>query len=160
MIKRPVDFFGSSAYISDNMFWKQLELFLSFKEYRWSKAQIQIGIHGVKGFVETNRISSLEEWETYYDKLVMCIMNVVPDLTIALTTPIIKTNNSSTPYQYWDDEITKRNKIAAKIAEKYKLNINDLYTLMIDETHRDAVHFTKEGSEKIAKTVAQSLKLL
>lgn len=159
LINKPVDFFATSAYIADDMFWKQFDLFFSFKEYRQSKAHIQIGLHGINTFGGAKHSNSLEEWEIYYEKLVKRIMEFIPDLTIALSTPAIITN-TGVLYEKWNDEIIKRNRIAAKIAEKYKLNINDLYTLMLGEPHRDMTHFPKEGSEKIAKKIAESLKLL
>lgn len=58
------------------------------------------------------------------------------------------------------DEIIKRNSVAKKIAEKYKLQINDLYTLMLNNSHREYVNFSQEGSEKIVRQAAKTMKLI
>ena len=57
---RPVDFFATSTSIGDEMFWKMLELFFSFKEYKQQKAHIQIGVHSINGFGAAKRTFSTD----------------------------------------------------------------------------------------------------
>ena len=92
--------------------------------------------------------------------MVTYVLRYIPDLTIALTTSIVKQSNLSELDEKINNEIIKRNQIAKKIAEKYKLKVNDLYSLMFSEIHRDRVHFSKEGSEKIARKTAEVMKLI
>lgn len=81
-------------------------------------------------------------------------------MTIALTTSVTQSGNLSVIDDTINDEIIKRNTVAKEIAEKHKLPVNDLYTLMLNEPHRDIVHFSKEGSDKIARRTAEAMKLI
>lgn len=160
LTKRPVDFFATTTNISDDKFFETLEFFFSYKEYRQKKAQIQIGVHDIDGVAKAVRSNSIEEWEKSYEKLVTNVLKYIHDLTIALTTPIVVQDDLSKINDKINNEIIKRNEIAKKIAGKYKLKVNDLYSLMLNEPHRDWAHFPKEGSEKIAHKVADIMKLI
>lgn len=160
LTNKPVDFFATSTSISDDKFYKTLDLFFSYEEYRQYKAHIQIGVHGIDGFGNAIQSNSIEEFEKAYEKLITYVLKYIPDLTIALTTSVVKLDNLSELDEKINNEIIKRNQIAKKIAEKYKLEVNDLYSLMFSEPHRDRVHFPKEGSEKIAHKVAEVMNLI
>lgn len=86
----------------------------------------------------------------------------------ATTTPVIdeyvKTTHESTKdYTRYDEDVQKINIIAMKIARKYDIIINDLYTYVkeevgINEIKQDGVHFTDTGSEKLGQRVASVIK--
>lgn len=160
MTNKPVDFFAGSADILDDAFWRCLDLFFSYSEYRQTKANIQIGVNGIDGVGNSVCSNDIVAWEERYEKLVNCILKYIPDLTIALTTSVHRKDKILIIDERINNEIIKRNKVAKKIAEKYRLPINDLYTLMFNEPHRDWVHFPKEGSEKIAQQTAKIMKLI
>ncbi len=163
LTKKPVDFFATSTNISDDKFFKSLDLFFSYREYRQYKAQIQIGVHGINGFngfVNSIQSNSIEDFEKTYEKLVTYVLKYIPDLTIALATSVVKLSNLSELDEKINNEIIKRNQIAKKVAEKYKLKVNDLYTLMFNEPHRDRMHFHVEGREQMAKYVAKAMNLI
>lgn len=160
LVHRPVDLFACSADLSDEMFWKYLDLFFSFDEYRQEKAQIQLGVHGVNGFGRSNRQFNSEIWEKCYEKLINKVLRHIPDLTIALTTMVMKRDNIEEVDESINNIVIEKNNIARKIAEKYNLKLNDLYTLMLNQPHTDSVHFPKEGSALIANQVAKVMNLL
>lgn len=160
LTKKPIDFFAVSTSISDEKFFEALEFFFSFKEYRQKKAHIQIGVHGINGFGNAVQNNSITEYEKGFEKLVNTVIKYIPDLTIALTTSVTQSGNLSVIDDTINDEIIKRNTVAKEIAEKHKLPVNDLYTLMLNEPHRDIVHFSKEGSDKIARRTAEAMKLI
>ena len=160
IIKRPVDFFATTASISSERFYETLDLFFSYEEYRQKKAHIQVGLHGIDGFCGAIHNNSIEEFEKDYEKMVTTVLKYVPDVTVALLTPVVKANDFSQFDEKVNNEVLKRNEIIKKIGQKYKLSVNDLYALMRNEIHRDFVHYPKEGSEKIARKVAEVMKLL
>ena len=160
LTKKPVDFFATNTSISNDKFYETLDLFFSYKEYRQTKAHIQIGVHGIDGVEKAIQSNSIEEYEKAYEKLVVYILKYIPDLTVALTTSVVNQEHLSEPNEKINNEIIKRNQVAKKIAEKYKLKVNDLYSFMLNEPHRDWVHFPAEGSEKIARKVAEVMKLI
>ncbi len=158
----PIDFFATSASITEDIFWKQLDHFFSYEEYRQKKAHIQIGFHGIVNSTGYNRKAaefSYEEYEKSFEKLVQTVMKYVPVVVVALTTPVVKQSDLSVLDEYINGEIIKRNNIAAKVAKKYNLKINNLYSLMLDDEHVDRVHFTKAGNDKLADAVAHALEL-
>lgn len=160
LTQKPVDFFATTTNISDDKFYRTLDLFFSYEEYHQQKAQIQIGVHGIDGVCKAVQSNSIEKFEKEYEKLVNYVLKYIPDLTIALTTHVVENSNLSKLWEKVNNEIIKRNQVAKKIAEKYKLKVNDLYSLMFNEPHRDWAHFPKEGSEKIARKVAEVMKLI
>lgn len=160
LTNKPIDFFAGSADILDGAYWKSLDLFFSYSEYRQINAHIQIGVNGIDGVGNSVCSNDIAAWEKNYEKLVNYVLNYIPNLTIALTTPVHRKDNILIIDDKINNEIIKRNQVAKKIAEKYKLPINDLYTLMFNEPHRDWVHFPKDGSEKIARQTAKIMKLI
>lgn len=150
--------------IIDDMFWKQLELFFSLKEYQQKKAQLQIGFHGIAGVGGLRSTPSISEYKIFYEKLVKTILNYIPDLTIATSTHVVKKENLFQLDESINGEIIKKNDIAIKVAKKFNLNVNDLYTYMLEEgkgyKHVDTVHFEASSNDFIASKVASSLKLL
>lgn len=157
---RPVDFFATTTSIDEDMFWKTLELFFGFEEYRQQKAHIQIGLHSIDGFMSAKRNFSLEEYERNYDKLVKTVKKYIPDLTIATTTKVVQVGNLTAIDQHNTEEVIKRNEIAMRIAKKHGLKTNDLFTSMYNSLHRDLVHFTTESIQEMAKHVAKAMGLI
>ncbi len=155
----PVDFFATTAAMDDKMFWKTLDLFLEYEDYRWQKAHIQIGVHSIDGMFWAKRNVDLLEYEKTYERLVCTIREIVPDLTIATTTKVVNSKDLSSIDAYVTEEIKKRNEIAVRIAEKYGLPVNDLFKKMYNWPHRDKVHFTLEGRNQMAEYVAAAMKL-
>lgn len=160
LINRPVDFFATTASISSDRFYETLELFFSYEEYRQKKAHIQVGLHGINGFCCAVHNNSIAEFEKDYEKLVTTVLKYIPDVTVASLTPVVKADDFSKFDDKINNEVLRRNEIIQKIGQKYNLPVNDLYALMRNEIHRDFVHYPKEGSEKIARKVAEVMKLL
>lgn len=160
LINRPVDFFATTASISSDRFYETLELFFSYEEYRQKKAHIQVGLHGINGFCCAVHNNSIAEFEKDYEKLVTTVLKYIPDVTVASLTPVVKADDFSKFDDKINNEVLKRNEVIQKIGQKYNLPVNDLYALMRNEIHRDFVHYPKEGSEKIARRVAEVMKLI
>lgn len=150
----------TTTSISDDKFYKTLDLFLSYEEYRQYKTHIQIGVYGINCVEKAIQSNSIEEFEKEYESLVTYILKYIPDLTIALTTSVVEQGNLSKLDEKINNEIIKRNQVVKKITEKYKQKINDLYSLMFNEVHRDWALFSTEGSEKITRKVAEIMKLI
>lgn len=158
IIKRPVDCFATSSTLYDPIFWKELDLFFSVSEYRQVKAQIQIGAHCISGFAQAEkRMSTWEDIERDYEKLLNTVLQYIPDVVIATATNIVKEDDLVTIDEYLNSQILRCNEIAVKIATKYGLKINDLYTAMKGCAHSDFVHFTEAGYDIAAQQTAKAL---
>ena len=90
-------------------------------------------------------------------------MDITPDVTIATATHIVCKDDLSKVNEELNSQLQKKNSIAIKVAEKYHLNVNDLYKYMIEEgymyKHTDMVHFEQSSNEFIAKRVAKAIGL-
>lgn len=82
----------------------------------------------------------------------------------ATTTPVIderiKARNGS--FVRYDADVRKINKIAFKVAKKYNVPVNDLYSFVKNEIgeegmKKDGVHFLPEGNEKLGTQVAAKI---
>lgn len=156
--KLPVDFFATSTAISDDLFWKQLEFFLSIKEYRQKKAHIQIGFHGIDGIGGAKSNNSIEEFSKYYEKLICTILKYIPDLILASETNVVEAPGLPDTAENINRQIEKQNEAIKVLAQKYGLKFNDLYHYMLNEgknfKHRDRIHFESSANMFIAERVA------
>lgn len=82
----------------------------------------------------------------------------------ATTTPVVEERLKSRKGSFtrYNSDIQKINKIAVKVAKKYDVAVNDLYTYAkseIGETgmKQDGVHFTTEANEKLGIRVTESI---
>ena len=157
---RPVDFFATSTPIVEQLFFKQLESFFEFKEYRQQKAHIQINLHGIDGVAGSKCNILLEDYKKAYERMVQIVMDCIPEVIISTYTHIVHRNNVAVIDEKVTDEIKRRNAIAVEIAGKYNLKTDDLYTAMLNFPRRDHVHFEKQGIEEMAKFVAKSMDLI
>ncbi|MGC9343561.1 MAG: hypothetical protein ACP5E3_12725, partial [Bacteroidales bacterium] len=63
----------------------------------------------------------------------------------------------------YDKDVQKINTIAARVAKKYDVSINDLYNFVKEEVgmiqlKKDGVHFTDTGYELMGKKVAEQIR--
>lgn len=176
-IKRPIDFFGTSSVVTDELFIRELEMFMSIKEYSYDIIQVQIGVHGI---VSESGRKLPENYYQYYEEayidLIKFLNGKCNRLILATITPVIKPFSISNPILYkiyarlhfkgneivderFEEGIRKRNEIIYKAAERYKVSVNDLYKYMNNEgrhfRHIDHVHYEKRAKAFIAARVAE-----
>lgn len=183
VLRAKVDFFGTSARISDIMFWKQLECFLSFDEYQYDGIQIQLGYHGIC-LEQDDKANALEIWEGAYETLVQKLKKRTTNIVLASATHtvIFPNRRQMSIFEYmiykWklkmygakaeikDFEknaiIQLRNEKVKEIALNNNLKFLDLYNLMIDSNfrHIDGVHFEDSHKAYIVELVANELRTL
>lgn len=160
MTKIPIDFFGTTAALYDEMFFKQLDLFFSAKEYPKQKAHIQIGLHCIDGFIGViKRKIPAEEFYEHFSRLADAVSSRVPEVVFATATPIMKKDDLNSFDEYLNDQVIRINEVIKRVAADKGIKLNDMYTLMLDYPHRDFAHFTPDGFQAAAKSVANVLGL-
>lgn len=163
LCRRPVDFFASSTTMADELFWKELQLFFSVEEYRQQKVHIQIGYHGIDSVCNANHSNDLSAFEQEYERLITTVKEYIPDITLATIVYIAQKDSPETIDETINNEVIKRNEIIKKLAAKYSLPLNDLYSYTYNDQvtfkHRDAVHFLPEANPLLAEKIAQAMKL-
>lgn len=175
-----VDFFGSSARITDVLFWKQIECFLSFSEYKYDGIQIQLGYHGIDLDKDSADIE-VDKWAEAYNELVKKLLKYSSHIVLASATHTVIIPNrceigfvkyviykikfaiQGSKCEIKDVErnriIQLRNSRVQKIAEDYHLEFLDLYKIMMHSKfrHIDIVHFEESHKPFISAMVAEKL---
>jgi hypothetical protein len=147
---------SSSAFISDPILLKQIELMLS--EYKFDVVHFNNGMHGWQ--------HSEKEYEQAFPKFLETIKKYAPDAKLiwANTTPLKVSPNlpPDNQTQATDERIAARNGIALKFVQATGIRVDDLYTPMRGraELHSDNVHFNDQGIAIQAAQVAAQIEPL
>ncbi len=135
----------------------------------WDVIHFNFGLHDLKHVDPVTRINSekLEdpqqsnpkEYKANLEIIVKKLKATKAKLIWATTTPY--PDKPSGPYRSAAD-VLKYNKIALKMMKKIKIPVNDLYSFILPDMVAlqlpNNVHFKKEGSEALAKKVAEAIK--
>jgi lysophospholipase L1-like esterase len=125
------------------------------------------GIHDTKKDKKTGKFqTSPQEYEANLRKIVETIRKETGAKVIyALTTPIhderAAKQREKASYDLLDAGTVEYNKIAVKVMKELKVPVNDLRAVLGDSASQaklilpDGVHYTPEGSEKLATAVAE-----
>ncbi len=139
-----VDNFATSKAVDNPHFIKSLEVFAA-QNPGYKTVLFNNGLHGFH--------MNSEEYAEYFEKVFLWIKDLFKNakIYILLSTFTLTDNN---------DETLLRNKAVKAIAEKYGVEIIDLYS--VSEQNRkelspDKVHFTENGYEILAKTIYAKL---
>ena len=138
------DGFGTSKGIDNPFFIPSLELFMK----QQNKCDAILFNNGLHGWHLSN-----EEYEKYYEELLLFLLKAKKPIYILLTT-----DDLANPSRI--ETIVARNKIAASLAQKYNLPVIDLYTVAINNSEYhipDGVHFNAEGYNLLAKCILESI---
>ncbi|MCA8984773.1 MAG: SGNH/GDSL hydrolase family protein [Planctomycetaceae bacterium] len=142
---------------------EQIEEWLG--ESSWDVIHFNWGLHDLR-FVDENRKSvpveqgqhqvPLDQYEQNLNKLVSRLKQTGATLIWRNTTPVPLGSN----YRIEGDEVSY-NRVAERIMQKNKIAIDDHHTFVMQhgkELQRPAdVHFTAEGSRKLAELAAQAI---
>jgi GDSL-like Lipase/Acylhydrolase family len=144
---------SSSAFISDPILLKQIEMILS--QYKFDVIHFNNGMHGWQ--------HSEKEYEQAFPKFLETIQEYAPDAKLiwANTTPLKVSPNlpPDNQTQATDERIAARNVIAFKFALANGIPVDDLNTPLRGhpEFHSDNVHFNDQGIAIQAAQVATEI---
>lgn len=123
--------------------------FFSEMEYMWSQNNYSYELvhfnNGLHGWHLSN-----DEYERLYELVVrhICIQHPSTTLTLALSTPVCLPDAGAQPDPDRNEVVKQRNRIVLKIAGKYKLAVDDLYSAMWGKNEyrkNDGYHFNEAG---------------
>ena len=143
--------FATSASSGDPRLPNQLRNYFSTMGLFFAVIHFNNGMHGW-GYTEQQYAESLPD-------MIEAISEGAPraELIWATTTPVL---HDSTNGQSTNARIAERNLQAAALMNRYKIPVDDQYTLMLKhpDLHDGDVHFTEEGSSLQAAQVAASIR--
>ncbi|HEY3932641.1 MAG TPA: SGNH/GDSL hydrolase family protein [Verrucomicrobiae bacterium] len=145
---------SSSAFISDPVLLKQIEMVLS--EYKFDVIHFNNGMHGWQ--------HGEKEYEQAFPKFLKTIQKYAPNAKLiwANTPPLKVSPTFPASDQATDERIAARNAIALKFVQAQGIPVDDLNTPMRGhpEFHSDNVHFNDHGMELQAGQVAGEVEKL
>lgn len=144
-----VDMTASSRALDNPAFLKELRHMLDLSEY--CAVHFNNGLHGF-------HLSS-GMYEERYDAAINYIRTACPaaKIIVALSTPITLRDNPGLLSEKENATVIERNEAASRIAERYGLPVNDLYSLVCGDAgikSGDGYHFNAEGQKLQARQVA------
>lgn len=112
---------------------------------------------GLWDLVDGGKAVPIDEYEKNLRELVKQLKETKAKLIWASTTPVPAVNGRKRR----DVDVVAYNAVAKKIMEENKIPIDDLYEFVKPQLAKlqlaNDVHFSKEGSQELAKQVAQSI---
>lgn len=140
-----VDLFAASLSIDDDLFWNHIHLFMNTVEYKYECIIVQYGFH--HGFYK--KCASLEidkhDYALWYLQLLELMKKHCPNIVLMTGNSEVYTDRPYILNAEKEREITCRNSIAKRAAEKTGCCIFDMYTLMHevenDYKYVDAQHY-------------------
>ena len=138
------DSFGTSKALDNPYFKPSLELFMK-QQSKYDAILFNNGLHGW-------HLSS-EEYEKYYDMMLLFLLETKKQIYILLTTDDILHSNRT-------EIVKERNRIASLLAQRYNLPVIDLYTVARNNPAfhvPDGVHFKPDGYKLLAKCILEGI---
>ena len=141
------DGFGTSKALDNPYFKDTLSIFMK-QEQKIDAILFNNGLHGWH--------LSIEEYEQEYGEMIELIKSIShAPVFIVLTTNLPNDEERN-------EIVIKRNEVAKKCAEKFGLNIIDLYAVSVKHSNlhtEDGVHFVNDGYNKLAACILETLNL-
>ena len=141
------DGFGTSKALDNPYLFESIRLFAR-QERKRELILLNNGLHGF-------HLSDDEQYPKAYEAMVRFLRDDFPDTRLAL---LLTTSAEGDA----DGRVRARNEQVLNIAGRYSLPMIDLYTpsRAISDLHSDAVHFTPDGSEQLARILLEEVRKL
>jgi lysophospholipase L1-like esterase len=152
-----VDMLATSKAVDNPSLFREMDYILYHQtEFTYQVIHINSGLHGFH--------LSVAEYEHHYDRVIGYLLEHShgAKLVVALTTPVTKEGEPGQLNSAINDKVIERNKAAERLAAKYNLELNDLYSRMLgksDYRAADGYHYNSHGEQAQAGIVAEKLKL-
>jgi len=143
------DGFGTSKALDNPFLFDSIRIFAKQQRYR-DAVLFNNGLHGW-------HLDDDKQYAYYYEKTVKFLLDEFKD------TPIVIVLTTSVSNAEREQRVKRRNEVAAKIAEKYRLSIIDLYSISAKFSEfriPDGVHFNADGYQKFAEQIICDLKTI
>ncbi len=126
----------------------------------WDVIHFNFGLHDIKIMEDTGEHQvPIDEYEDNLEEMVARMKQTGADLVWASTTPVPE--NVQGPERDPQD-VVRYNEVAAAIMREHSVTIDDLYEFALPQLEviqkPQNVHFTPEGSEVLARQVAESIR--
>lgn len=134
---------------------EEIDLFARQMGFEYRVIHLNNGLHGFH--------LSVEEYENLYEQKVRWLMERFPGapLTLATSTAILEKGPEKRIDPVKNAVVLARNEAVWRIARKYGLPVDDLYSAMLDHPEwrsEDGYHFNEEGRREQGRLIAGFLR--
>ena len=153
--KYNADKFSTSAAVDNPAIYLQLDCFL--KQFEYAVIHCSNGLHGEH--------IGVEDYAADMKRLINYIKKAAPHtkLILAKLTPVMREGTLDIPADF-NEAVLKRNEVIEKLAKKYGLPVDDLYSAAENKPEirlDDGYHYKPEGykllSEAVTKIIIQNI---
>lgn len=143
----PCSFLGTSASYNDEMFFRELEFFFSFEEYKFSCIIIQLNSHGLKDFSYT---------EENYKRLFNLLQKRSKKIFVLSLTHVTFPNSQKDNFEV-NELVLKANAFTYQYCLKHQFPFLDLYNIMKNSGYRhvDHIHFERAADVYMASEIGK-----
>lgn len=134
---------------------------------RWDVIHFNFGLHDA--FVENGKHPvPIDEYERNLRQIVTLLKKTGARLIWASTTPIahdilLRPRDRQPVHDFYEKDVVEYNRVARLVMEQNEVTVDDLHDLVLPRLaalqRPGDIHFTPEGSEKLARQVAGTIRL-
>ncbi|MGM0494661.1 MAG: SGNH/GDSL hydrolase family protein [Armatimonadota bacterium] len=126
----------------------------------WDVIHFNFGLHDLKIMEETgNHQVPIDEYEENLEQMVARMKQTGAELVWASTTPVPNPVNGP---ERRSEDVVRYNEVAEAVMREHSVAIDDLYEFALPQLRviqlPENVHFSPEGSEVLARQVAESIR--
>ncbi|WNR42781.1 SGNH/GDSL hydrolase family protein [Paenibacillus roseipurpureus] len=149
-----VDQLSSSRALDNSALLIELDYMLKLNESKYHGIHFNNGLHGMH--------LSADQYEHHLEKVIQHIIAQIDaeKMILAFSTPVTITDVPTELDSKLNHIVIDRNKAMERLAHKYQLQINDLYTPMLGKSEyrvNDGYHYNALGDKALAEIVVSSI---
>jgi hypothetical protein len=149
-----VDQLSSSRALDNPAFLMELDYMLKLNENNYQVIHFNNGLHG--------KHLSADQYEHHLEKVIQHIIAQIDakKMILAFSTPVTIYDVPTELDSKVNHIVIDRNKAMERLAHKYQLQINDLYTPMLGKSEyrvNDGYHYNALGDKALAEIVVSSI---
>jgi lysophospholipase L1-like esterase len=149
------DQLSSSRALDNPAFLFELDYMLRHNNVKYNAIHFNNGLHGIH--------LTADQYELHLEKVIQHILSYFDSskVILALSTPVTKPNFPSDLEALINNKVLDRNQAMERLALKYNLKLNDLYTQMLGKSEYrvdDGYHYNSAGEKAQAAIVADIIR--
>jgi lysophospholipase L1-like esterase len=151
------DQLSSSRALDNPIFIIELEHMLKLNNVKYDAIHFNNGLHGFH--------LTVEQYELHLEKTIQHILGYLDSskVIMALSTPVTKQNLPTELEDEMNNKVLNRNEVMKRLALKYNIKLNDLYTEMLGKSEyrvNDGYHYNAMGEQAQAVIVAKIIQTI
>jgi lysophospholipase L1-like esterase len=151
------DQLSSSRALDNPAFLFELDYMLKLNNVKYDAIHFNNGLHGMH--------LTVDQYELHLENVIQHILSFIDcsKFILAQSTPVTKPNIPTELEAELNDMVLDRNQVMERLALKYNIKLNDLYTQMLGKSEyrvNDGYHYNAAGEKAQAAIVAEIIQTI